>query len=149
VAQPRKPPAHVVWKHAEEQQGLKPQMREVLEDARRTEDLDSLTISSGRRQPMAPGDPHADGRAVDVSRINGEAVKDLGAAPGPEGEKARRAAANLEEKLKNNPDVNQIIGPNGGWNRDGQTLKAKFTRITNKTLLNEHKDHFHINVRRK
>jgi len=149
VTTPKKPPAHVVWKHTEEQQGLKPQMQDVLEDARKAEDLDSLTISSGRRQPVIPGDPHADGRAVDVSRINGVAVKNLGTASGPEGEKARSAAANLEEKLKNNPDVNQIIGPSGGWNRDGELPKAKFTPITDKTLLNEHKDHYHINVRRK
>lgn len=146
---PKKLPAQVVWKHPEEQQGLKPQMRDVAEDVRKAEDLDSLTISSGRRQPLNDGDPHADGRAVDLSRINGVAVKDLGSTPGPLGEKARRAAADLEEKLKNNPDVNQIIGPSGGWNRDGELPKAKFTPIKDKTLLNEHKDHYHINVHRK
>jgi hypothetical protein len=120
-------------------------MRDVLEDARRAEDLDSLTISSGRRQPVIPGDPHADGRAVDVSRINGVAVKNLGTASGPEGEKARSAAANLEEKLKNNPDVNQIIGPSGGWNRDGRAWRP----ISDAKLLKEHQDHYHINVYRK
>lgn len=149
VITPKKLPAHVVWKHTEEQQGLKPQMRDVLEDARKAEDLDSLTISSGRRQPVIPGDPHADGRAVDVSWINGMAVKDLGTASGLEGEKARSAAANLEEKLKNNPDVNQVIGPSGGWNRAGETPTSKLIPITDKALLNEHKDHYHINVRRK
>jgi len=55
------------------------------------------------------------------------------------------AAANLEEKLKNNPDVNQIIGPNGGWNKDGRQWRP----IRDAKLLKEHKDHYHINVFRK
>jgi hypothetical protein len=91
VTTPKKLPAHVVWKHTEEQQDLKPQMQDVLEDARKAEDLDSLTISSGRRQPVIPGDPHADGRAVDVSRINGVAVKgQRSRTDGREGPQCRR-----------------------------------------------------------
>jgi hypothetical protein len=44
-----------------------------------------------------------------------------------------------------NPDVNQIIGPNGGWNREGRGWKP----IQDTGLLEKHTDHFHINVFRK
>lgn len=138
-------PAVVIWKHPREQQGLKPQMRDVVEDMRKVPEADSVFISSGHRAPMTNGDPHADGRAVDVSRINGIPVEDLETANGQEADKARRAAANLEEKLKNNPDVNQIIGPNGGWNKDGREWRP----IRDAKLLKEHEDHYHINVFRK
>jgi len=86
---------------------------------------------------------------VDLSRINGVAVKDLGSAPGPVGEKARRAAANLEERLKNNPNVNQIIGPSGGWNRDDRGKWDEFRNTPqSRKLLQDHQDHYHINVYR-
>jgi hypothetical protein len=142
VLPPQNRPAHVVWKHPEEQQGLQPQMRDVVEGMRKVPEVDSLYISSGYRAPLTGRDPHADGRAVDVSRLNGYPVRDLETAEGPDANKARRAATNVEKWAREDDKVNQFIGPKGGWNRVGKRIEP----ISDPGLLKEHKDHFHINV---
>jgi len=116
-------------------------------------ELESINVNSGRRpderteEEKVAGkqiDPHADGRAVDVSRINGFPVEGLEKAEGPGADKAKRAAENMVEQAKKDPNVNQVIGPNGGWNRKGKDWEP----IEDAKLLNDHKDHYHINVYR-
>jgi hypothetical protein len=51
----------------------------------------------------------------------------------------------MEQQAKNDPNVNQVIGPDGGWNREGK----EWAPINDAGLLNDHKDHYHINVFRK
>jgi len=122
---------------------LKPQMQEAVRDMRtEVPKLDSFNVNSGQRKALAEHDPHADGRAVDINRINGVPVKDLEKTQTPEGKRAKEAAANIEEWAKNNESVNQFIGPNGGWNKMGRDWKP----ITDPELLNAHKNHYHINV---
>ena len=145
VSQPEHIPAAVVWKHPEESNELKPQMRETLEGLRTAPEMESMYISSGQRAPLVKGDPHVDGRAVDVSRINGYPVEGLEAAQGPGADKASRAAENMVEQAMKDPNVNQIIGPNGGWNK----VDGEWKQIGDAKLLKEHKDHYHINVFRR
>jgi hypothetical protein len=141
-----KVPTALAWKNAEEGHGLKPQMQEAVQSMRQdVSKLDSVLISSGRREPLGAGDPHADGRAVDLSRINGIPVAGLETSTAPGADRAREAARNLEEWAKENPDVNQIIGPGGGWNKDGGAWRP----IRDARLLKEHEDHYHINVFRR
>jgi hypothetical protein len=83
---------------------------------------------------------------VDIRRINGIPVQGLETSTAPGAQRAREAAANLEKWAKENPNVNQFIGPNGGWSKN---TAGKFAPITNDLLLNQHKNHFHINVFRK
>jgi len=105
-------------------------------------------VNSGQRKALAEHDPHADGRAVDINRINGVPVKDLEKTQTPAGKRAKEAAANMEEWAKNNESVNQFIGPNGGWNKrtDGTIEAIRATTRERIDLLNTHKNHFHINV---
>lgn len=146
----KKVPTAVTWKNAEEGHGLKPQMQDAVQSMRRdVSKLDSVLISSGRREPLGVGDPHADGRAVDLSRINGLPVAGLESSNAPGADRAREAAKNLEEWAIENPDVNQFIGPKGGWNKDGRGRITDFDPVKQKVLLDGHKDHFHINVFRK
>ena len=148
--QPEPLPAAVTWKHPEEGNGLKPQMRETVEDLRNVPEVESVFISSGHRSPLTSGDPHADGRAVDVSRINGFSVESLWNAPGAEAEKARRAAENMVEQAKKDPNVNQVLGPTGCWEKvDGDWKRIKPGTARNDELIRGHLDHYHINVFRK
>jgi len=146
------PLANIIWKNDEpgkadpKPEDLRPQMREALESMRaEVLKLDSAHVNSGRRSGDSARDPHADGRAVDINRINGIPVKDLKNAKGNQAERAQEAAANLEEWAKTHENINQVIGPNGGWGKKG----GKWVPIENPVLLNEHKDHYHINVFRK
>ena len=87
---------------------------------------------------------------MDVSRITGFPVKGLERAEGPEADKARRAAENMVEQAKNDPNCNQILGPTGCWNQtDGEWKELKTGDPKNDRLIAGHKDHFHINVFRK
>jgi len=146
------PQAEVTWKNDDPNKpdpkpdDVKPQTRETVENLRTNNPaLDSISVNSGKRDGDPNKDPHADGRAVDINKVNGIPVKDLGKAQGEEGERARKAAKNMEEQAKNNPNVNQVIGPDGGWKRNGD----RWDPITDAKLLNGHKDHYHINVFRK
>jgi hypothetical protein len=80
---------------------------------------------------------HPDGRAADMNRINKKPISDASTDP------AVRAAVNdVVNSLKNQPGVNQVIGPTGGWNKSGNEWKA----ITDQELLNEHNNHIHFGV---
>jgi len=101
------PLANIIWKNDEpgkadpKPEDLQPQMREALESMRaEVPRLDSTQVNSGRRPGDSARDPHADGRAVDINRINGIAIKDLKNAKGNQAERAQEAAANLEEWRK-------------------------------------------------
>ncbi|MBI5518903.1 MAG: hypothetical protein HY916_02460 [Desulfovibrio sp.] len=146
----QKVPTTVIWKNAEEAHGLKPQMQDAVQSMRRdVSKLDSVLISSGRREPLGAGDPHAEGRAVDLGRINGIPVAGLETSTAPGADRAREAARNLGDWAKENPDVNQFIGPKGGWNKDGKGNITPLAPAKQKVLLDGHKDHIHINVFRK
>lgn len=150
-ASPR-PGAKVIWKNDEagkpdpQQHHLQPQMRATVELMEvEIQKLDSFTVNSGRRayDPKRPRDPHVDGRAVDINNINGVRVVNLKTASGPEAERARQAAANLEQWAEDNNRIRQLIGPNGGWTRVG---RRTFKPIMDSGLLREHKNHYHIGI---
>ncbi|MBU1040906.1 MAG: hypothetical protein KKF77_07400 [Proteobacteria bacterium] len=155
VSPPSKAPAEVTWKNDEAGRGpthekLAPQMRETVENLRKDNpQLDSINVNSGRRDGETG--PHAEGRAVDINKVNGIPVKDLGKAQGEEGERARQAAKNMEEQAKKDGNVNQVLGPTGCWekgeNRRWRQLDPEIPR--DQGLINGHKDHYHINVYRK
>lgn len=148
-----KPEAAVTWKNDDTNKlnpnldELKPQMRETIERMRTgIQELESFNINSGNRVPLTELDPHADGRAVDVNRINDLPVKDLKTAQVEAAEQARRAADNLENWTRDQPEVNQVIGPNGGWEyKEGK--KTDILRTDPRTR--EHHNHYHINVWRR
>jgi hypothetical protein len=158
VRGPVTPPlADIIWKNDEpgkadpKPEDLQPQMREALENLRsKTKGLDSINVNSGRRpfDPQNPKDPHAEGRAVDINRINGFTVKDMSMAKGPEAERARNAAEALGQQVQADHNVNQFIGPNGGWNKDEDGRTAPLSSPRHRELLDRHKNHYHINVRR-
>lgn len=106
-------------------------------------------MNSGKRDGDSKTDPRADGRAVDINKVNGVAVKDLGNAQGQEGERARQAAKNMEWQAKEDPNINQVVGPDGGWNKVGRDKIEPIPPKENKELLDRHKDHYHINVYRR
>jgi hypothetical protein len=155
-ASPR-PFAKVTWKNDDrtrpdpKQDDLKPEMQDAV--ARIKEEvpkLDTVNMNSGRRpfDPANPNDPHADGRAVDINNINGVRVVNLETATGPEAERAREAAANLEKWAKVDDDIKQFIGPNGGWTRDrsGNPYPINPNDPKGRKLLDEHKNHYHIGM---
>ncbi len=149
------PTANVTWKNDDpnkpdpKSEELKPQMRESLENIqRKTSGLDAINVNSGKRDGDPSTDPHADGRAVDINKVNGIPVKDLEKAQGSEAVRAREAAKNMEQQAKGDPSVNQVIGPDGGWNKVGRDKIEPIPPKENKELLDRHKDHYHINVYR-
>ena len=83
--------------------------------------------------------------------MNGIPVKDLGKAQGQEADRAREAEKNMVEQAKKDEDVNQILGPTGCWERDGNREWRQLNPDIPKEdrLIEAHKDHYHINVYRK
>lgn len=148
-----KPPAEVTWKNDEANRdpthkGLEPQTRETVEKMRtEVPKLESFNVNSGKREGETG--PHAEGRAVDINKVNGIPVRDLEKAQGQDGDRARQAAKNMEEQAKKDPNVNQVIGPDGGWNKVGRDKIEPIPPKENKELLDRHKDHYHINVYRR
>jgi hypothetical protein len=154
LAEPaEKPPAAATWENDEKgkpdprPEDLRPRMQKSLADIRaNTPGLDSINVNSGRRPGDPMADPHADGRAVDINKINGFSVKDLAAAKGPEAEQAREAARNMVEQAKQDPGINQVIGPDGGWEiREGERREI----FKSDPRVVGHNNHYHINVSRK
>ena len=86
---------------------------------------------------------------MDISRINGIPVAGLESSNAPGADRAREAARNLEAWAKGDPNVNQFIGPKGGWNKDADGYPTPMDPAKQKMLLDGHKDHIHINVYRK
>jgi len=149
------PPADVTWKNDDPNKpdpkpaDVQPQMRETVENIRtKTPGLDSVNVNSGKRVGDPSTDPHADGRAVDINKVNGIAVKDLADPKTPAAERAQQAAKSMEEQAKKDPNVNQVIGPDGGWNKVRRDTIEPMPPKENKELLDRHKDHYHINVYR-
>jgi len=148
-----KPSAAVTWENDEKgkpdprPEDLRPQMQKSLADIRaNTPGLDSINVNSGRRPGDPLADPHADGRAVDINKINGLSVKDLSTAQGQRADQAREAARNLVEQAKQDPGINQVIGPDGGWEiREGERREI----FKSDPRVVGHKNHYHINVSRK
>lgn len=130
-------------------------MRETVENLRKDNPaLDSININSGSREPMAKHDPHAEGRAVDINRINDVKASELAAPKTPEAVRAREAADRMVERAKQDKNVNQILGPTGCWEKKS----GRWEEITpneenpercarNIKLIEGHRDHFHINVK--
>lgn len=150
-ASPR-PRAQVTWKNDEadkpdpQEHRLEPPMRATVEQMRAgVSKLDSFNVNSGRRayDPKRPRDPHVDSRAVDINNLNGVRVVNLKTASGPEAERAREAAANLEKWAKKTKEVRQLIGPNGGWTKQ---INGKCDPLNEPNLLREHKNHYHLGI---
>jgi hypothetical protein len=148
--------AEVTWKNDEPDKpdpkpdDVKQQMRETVENLQKDNpQLDSINVNSGKRDGDPKKDPHADGRAVDINKVNDIPVKDLADPKTPEAERACQAARNMEEQAKKDPNVNQVIGPDGGWNKDAKGKITPMDPVEHKALLDQHKDHYHINVFRK
>lgn len=95
---------------------------------------------------MARHDPHAEGRAVDINRINDVKASELADPKTPEAVRAREAADIMEQNARKDPNVNQFIGPNGGWRKDEKGRVTPMSPVLDKDLLNDHKNHFHVNV---
>jgi hypothetical protein len=126
---------------------LEQQTRETVENLRKDNpQLDSFNVNSGKRDGTGP---HAEGRAVDINQVNGVSVKDLADPKTPAEERAKMAAENMVEQAKKDPNVNQVIGPDGGWNKVGRNAIETIPPEENKELLDRHKDHYHINVHRR
>lgn len=145
-----KPEATVTWKNDEQgkpdpkPEELQPHLRETVEKmCTGVPELERFNVNSGYREPLARHDPHAEGRAVDVNRINDIPVKELENAQGAEGDKARKAAQNLEAWTRDQPEVNQVLGPNGGWEFKGG---KKTDILKSDPRTKDHLDHYHINV---
>ena len=154
-----KAPAKITWKNDDpnkpdpRKEDLTPTAQNAMEEMKtEVPKLDSVNTNSGRRpyDPAKPNDPHAHGRAVDINNINGVRVKDLQSGTGEKAERAREAAANLEDWAKKNPDVTQVIGPTGRWESNGSGDMDKRVPVEPKDfkILQEHKNHYHITIHR-
>ncbi|MDQ7836767.1 MAG: hypothetical protein RDU24_15415, partial [Humidesulfovibrio sp.] len=155
VPPPEKASAEVTWKNdvpnrEPTHQDLEQKTRDSVENLRKgNPELDSLNVNSGKRE-VGTG-PHTEGRAVDINKINGVSVGELAAPKTPEAERARKAAENMVAQAKKDPNVNQVLGPSGCWGRDKfqrwRSLDPNDDR--DRSLIEGHRDHYHINVYRK
>ena len=78
---------------------------------------------------------------MDINNISGVRVRDLKNGTGEQVEQARVAGANLENWAKDNKNVKQFIGPNGGWTRQED---GTFKPISDPVTLYGHRHHYHI-----
>lgn len=85
--------------------------------------------------------PHYDGRAADIHRIGSMKENEGLDISDP---KARHIVDGLVKYFASHPEVNQIIGPTGGWN----VIDGKLYPITDRGLLVAHRDHLHVGIRR-
>ncbi|MBU1228966.1 MAG: hypothetical protein KKA55_09685 [Proteobacteria bacterium] len=153
VPPPQKAPAEVAWENDKANRGptheqLEPQTREAVENLRKNNpQLESINVNSGKRDGTGP---HAEGRAVDINKVNGIPVKDLADPKTPEAERAQQAAKNMAEQAKKDDNVNQVLGPTGCWKKvDGDWKQYDQSDPRNTGLIKGHQDHYHINVFRK
>lgn len=93
----------------------------------------NVNVNSTRR---ANSVPHREGRAVDINRINGLRVDDPA---------NRTIVERLQREFMSLPDVNQILGP--VYNVDIDPAGGQ-TPVTEPGVIDQHRNHLHINVRR-
>jgi hypothetical protein len=93
----------------------------------------NVNINSSRRSNSGP---HSEGRAVDINRINDMRVDDP----------ANRAnVERLQREFMTLPNVNQVLGPVYNVNIDPSGGQKP---VTDQGIINQHRNHLHINVRR-
>ncbi len=93
----------------------------------------NVNINSTRRTNSTP---HGQGRAIDINRINGMRVDD------PQNQ---ANVDRLQREFMSLPNVNQVLGPVHNVNIDAA---GRQTPVRNQTLIDDHRNHIHINVRR-
>lgn len=77
-------------------------------------------------------------------------VDGLKNAKGPEGDRAREAAANLEQWAKQKKVVSQVIGPTG-WRERGPSGEMEPKMIVTKDEIDTcriHRNHYHLTIKR-
>jgi hypothetical protein len=87
-----------------------------------------------------PRDPHTEGRAVDINRINGIRVSDL---------RSYYMVQNFMKAVEKYNWVNQVIGPSNKLSGDYFNGKLLKSRPLPTWLLLEHLNHIHVNVTRR
>lgn len=93
----------------------------------------NVNINSTRRPNSTP---HREGRAIDINRINELRVDDP----------ANRAdVERLQREFMTLPNVNQVLGPIYNVDIDAS---GRQTPVTKQRIINQHRNHLHINVRR-
>lgn len=111
-------------------QPVNPRLATAVEDVVSSTGLD-ININSTVRGVG----PHADGRALDINRINGMRVDD------PLNVDNVRA---LQEAFIRHPNVNQVLGPV----HNVDIVRGTSAPIANQILIDAHRNHLHINVPR-
>jgi hypothetical protein len=144
-------PATVTWKNDDPSkpdprpEDLRPQMRQSIENIKsKTPELESIEVNSGRRPGDPATDPHADGRAVDINKVNNMPVRFAvdPAAPEDKREMVRRVLRNMEAVVRRDVNVQVFISPIGGFHRDFKTWKI--LREATREELSAHWDHIHM-----
>ena len=93
----------------------------------------NVNVNSTRRSNSSR---HDQGRAVDINRINDMRVDDP---------RNRANVERLQREFMSLPNVNQVLGP--VYNFDIYP-SGRTDPVTKQSVINNHRDHVHINVRR-
>jgi len=113
-------------------QAVDDRLANALEAAAQDTGFD-LNVNSTQRDNNRKS-PHKDGRAADINRVNGRRVSDPA---------AKDDVDRLAKSLAEQPGVSQVISPDYSVNIAPDGTK---TPITDKGILNDHKNHIHVGV---
>jgi hypothetical protein len=110
--------------------GLKATFEGAVQEAAKKVELREITISATTNGAHGPGSLHFDGKALDISAINGRTVRSIGDAD---------PVKSIQSGFQSQTGKRENMGPSMMKSRGDQDVKTQ-------KVIDQHKDHIHLGV---